>query len=343
MFTIFLGLTPFIFITFLGFVFGKLKVLDLSHAKILNLFLFYIAVPALIIKLIAQNEIGQVDFKQIFSYLIMQSICGIIAYLITSKYFKRSIPESIIWALTVALSNHVTLLLPITEIYFQQNVITQVASIILMDGIILLSIIAFFLELSTKQNVNLFNFIKNLFLNPFILSIIIGLLFLLLNFLLKEKLKSSCSEFKINDSAYRLFLPNTFMNNSGDAVRAIVDWYKINLDQIFIIVDDKDLPLGKIRFRKKGSSGGHNGLKSIIEQLQTQNFKRIRIGIGSPPLLKGENNFNTISHVLGNFSLEEKSILDKVYKKVIDSLEQIDSKKEEFIINELNSFDKDQL
>ena len=164
MFTIFLGLTPFIFITFLGFVFGKLKVLDLSHAKILNLFLFYIAVPALIIKLIAQNEIGQVDFKQIFSYLIMQSICGIIAYLITSKYFKRSIPESIIWALTVALSNHVTLLLPITEIYFQQNVITQVASIILMDGIILLSVIAFFLELSTKKNVNLFNFIKNLFL-----------------------------------------------------------------------------------------------------------------------------------------------------------------------------------
>ena len=162
------------------------------------------------------------------------------------------------------------------------------------------------------------------------------------NFFLKDKLKSFFSEFKINDSTYRLFLPNTFMNNSGEAVRAIVDWYKINLDQIFIIVDDKDLPLGKIRFRRKGSSGGHNGLKSIIEQLQTQNFKRIRIGIGSPPLIKGNNNFNTISHVLGNISVEEKSILDKVYKKVIDCLEQIDSKKEEFIINELNSFDKEQ-
>ena len=112
----------------------------------------------------------------------MQSICGIIAYLITSKYFKRPVPESIIWSLTVALSNHVTLLLPITEIYFQQNVISQVASIILMDGVILLSVIAFFLELSTKKNVNLFSFIKNLFLNPFILSIIIGLLILLLNF-----------------------------------------------------------------------------------------------------------------------------------------------------------------
>ena len=163
------------------------------------------------------------------------------------------------------------------------------------------------------------------------------------NFLLKEKLKSSCSEFTINESTYRLFLPNTFMNNSGDAVRAIVDWYKINLDQIFIIVDDKDLPLGKIRFRKKGSSGGHNGLKSIIEKLQTENFNRIRIGIGSPPSIKGRNNFNTISHVLGNISTEEKSVLDKVYVRVIESLEQLNTKKEEYIVNDLNSFDKDQV
>ncbi len=163
------------------------------------------------------------------------------------------------------------------------------------------------------------------------------------NFILKNKLKSSCSEFKINDLTYRLFLPNTFMNNSGDAVQAIIDWYKINLDQIFIIVDDKDLPLGKIRFRKKGSSGGHNGLKSIIEKLQTNQFNRIKIGIGSPTSVEGKNNFNTISHVLGNISLEENSILDKVYKKVIESLEQLNSKKEEYIISELNSFDKDHI
>ena len=70
---------------------------------------------------------------------------------------------------------------------------------------------------------------------------------------------------------------------------------------------------------------------------------RIRIGIGSPPLIKEKNNFNTISHVLGNISLEEKSILDKVYMKVIESLEQLNIKKEEYIINELNSFDKNQL
>jgi len=161
-------------------------------------------------------------------------------------------------------------------------------------------------------------------------------------FSLKDKVKSFFSEFKINDSTYRLFLPNTFMNNSGEAVRAIVDWYKINLDQIFIIVDDKDLPLGKIRFRKKGSSGGHNGLKNIIEKLQTQDFNRVRIGIGSPTSINEKNNFNTISHVLGNISSEEKSILDKVYEKVIKSFEQLNTQKEELIMNELNSFHKDQ-
>ena len=132
-------------------------------------------------------------------------------------------------------------------------------------------------------------------------------------------------------------------NSSGDAVRAIVDWYKINTDKICIIVDDKDLPLGKIRFRKKGSSGGHNGLKSIIEKLQTNNFNRIRIGIGSPQSIKGADNSNTISHVLGNISVEEKLILDKVYERVIKSLEQLNTKKEEHIIHELNSFDKEQI
>ena len=77
--------------------------------------------------------------------------------------------------------------------------------------------------------------------------------------------------------------------------------------------------------------------------MQTQNFNRIRIGIGSPTLKNGTSNFNTVSHVLGNISLEEKSILDKVYKRVIESLEQLNTKKEEYIMNELNSFDRDQI
>ena len=160
-------------------------------------------------------------------------------------------------------------------------------------------------------------------------------------FTLRNKLKSWSSEFKIDDSTYRLFMPNTFMNNSGDAVKAIVDWYQIDLEQLFIIVDDIDLPLGKIRFRKKGSSGGHNGLKNIINNLQTESFNRIRIGIGSPPMFEKTNNFNTISHVLGNISSKENLILDKVYKKLIESLEQLNNKNEDYIINELNSFYKE--
>ena len=176
MLQIFFGLTPFIFITVLGFIFGRIKIFDLSHAKVLNLFLFYIAVPALIIKFVAQSEIGQIDLKQIISYFLMQGILGLITFLITSNFFKRPVQESIIWSLMVALSNHVTLLLPITKIYFGTEVITQVTSIILMDGIILLSVITFFLELTTKKSIRVSVFLRNLFLNPMIMSIVIGVL-----------------------------------------------------------------------------------------------------------------------------------------------------------------------
>ena len=160
-------------------------------------------------------------------------------------------------------------------------------------------------------------------------------------FILKNKLKSWYSEFKIDNATYRLFMPNTFMNNSGDAVRAIVEWYKIDLDQLFIIVDDIDLPLGKIRYRKKGSSGGHNGLKDIINKLKTENFNRIKIGIGSPPLNERKKILNTISYVLGNISAKENLTLDKVFKQLIESLTKLNTTNEEFIIAELNSFHRD--
>ncbi len=181
MFQIFFGLTPFIFITVLGFIFGRIKIFDLSHAKVLNLFLFYIAVPALIIKFVAQSEIGQIDLKQIISYFLMQGSLGLMTFLITSNFFKRPVQESIIWSLMVALSNHVTLLLPITKIYFGTEVITQVTSIILMDGIILLSVITFFLELTTKKNIRVSVFLRNLFFNPMIMSIVIGVVLFLFN------------------------------------------------------------------------------------------------------------------------------------------------------------------
>ena len=160
-------------------------------------------------------------------------------------------------------------------------------------------------------------------------------------FILKNKLKSWYSEFKINNFTYRLFMPNTFMNNSGEAIRAILEWYKVDLDQLFVIVDDIDIPLGRIRFRKKGGSGGHNGLKNIINQLHTENFNRIRIGIGSPHNIEKSKKLNTISHVLGNISPKENLILENVYNQLIKSLEQLNSKNEDYIINELNSFHRE--
>ena len=153
----------------------------------------------------------------------------------------------------------------------------------------------------------------------------------------KNKLFCNYCEYFKNDINYRLFMPNTYMNNSGDSVKAIIDWYKIHPEKLFIIVDDIDLPFGKIRCREKGGSGGHNGLKSIIDKIKTKEFKRIRIGIGSPPNLEKEKRSNTISHVLGNFSNKEKLDLNKIFKKIIESLEKWDTINNEIIISQLNS------
>ena len=157
-------------------------------------------------------------------------------------------------------------------------------------------------------------------------------------FIVKSKLKCNYSEFIVDQFIYRVFMPTTFMNNSGEAIKAIIDWFKVDKDRLIIVVDDIDLPLGKIRVRKKGSSGGHNGLKSIINHLNSKEFLRIRIGIGSPPLIENDKNYNTISHVLGNFSKPEKLVLDKIFCQMIDSLRKLNDQNENLIICELNSF-----
>tara|TARA_B100000212_G_scaffold31090_1_gene20289 strand:- start:140 stop:751 length:612 start_codon:yes stop_codon:yes gene_type:complete len=162
-------------------------------------------------------------------------------------------------------------------------------------------------------------------------------------FILKNKLRCNYAEFLHDGIIYRMFMPNTYMNNSGEAIRAIVDWYKLDKDELIIVVDDIDIPLGKIRVRKKGSSGGHNGLKSIISHLNSKEFIRIRIGIGSPPLIDKDKKYNTISHVLGNFSKPEKLILDKVFYQMIESLKKLNDHNEDSIICELNSFNINEL
>jgi PTH1 family peptidyl-tRNA hydrolase len=118
----------------------------------------------------------------------------------------------------------------------------------------------------------------------------------------------------------RLLKPTTYMNRSGQAVRAVVDWFKLSPQEVLIVYDEMDLPLGKIRVRLSGSAGGHNGMKSIIAHLGTQEFPRLRIGISSPRDQANGANPDAVSHVLGQFAKSEAALLPEVLQLVQDCL-----------------------
>ncbi|NET31884.1 MAG: aminoacyl-tRNA hydrolase [Cyanothece sp. SIO1E1] len=117
-----------------------------------------------------------------------------------------------------------------------------------------------------------------------------------------------------------LLKPMTYMNRSGQAVRAVTDWFKVSPESVLVIYDDMDLPIGKIRLRLSGSAGGHNGMKSIISHLGSQNFPRLRIGIGSPATQLTSSK-DTISHVLGRLSQAENKIMAEVLAMVVEAVE----------------------
>lgn len=119
----------------------------------------------------------------------------------------------------------------------------------------------------------------------------------------------------------RLLKPLTYMNLSGQAIRAVTDWYKLPPESVLIIYDDMDLPLGKIRLRLSGSAGGHNGMKSAIAHLGTQNFPRLRIGIGKPQDPSAKNDKDAVSHVLGRFYDTETQLVSEVLQLVADAVE----------------------
>ncbi|WP_213809531.1 aminoacyl-tRNA hydrolase [Jeotgalicoccus sp. WY2] len=123
----------------------------------------------------------------------------------------------------------------------------------------------------------------------------------------KSKFKCMYGTGLLNGEKIMLVKPQTFMNLSGEGVRPLVDYYNIELEDIVVIYDDLDLPLGRIRLRQKGSGGGHNGIKSLTQHFGSEKYNRIRLGIERPPAGMPVTNY-----VLGRFPEEDSKTLDKV-------------------------------
>ena len=154
-----------------------------------------------------------------------------------------------------------------------------------------------------------------------------------------KKIHGKIAEIGIGSaSSIKILLPNTYMNESGRSVRAALDWFDLDVNQIVVITDDMDLPLGRIRLRSKGSSGGHNGIKSIINHIGTQDFCRIKIGIGAPTSLPEDRKEKTIPHVLGTFNSNEMPMVNDVLHEVLKGLDLLQQMGIERAGNYLNSY-----
>jgi peptidyl-tRNA hydrolase, PTH1 family len=125
------------------------------------------------------------------------------------------------------------------------------------------------------------------------------------------------SEAVIGGQSVLLMKPTTFMNLSGQAVGEAARFYKIPADHVLVISDDVDLPLGKLRIRKSGSAGGHNGLKNIIQLLGTDQFPRLKIGVGGKP----HPDYDMADWVLGQFQGEDKKTIDAAVTRAADAVE----------------------
>lgn len=123
---------------------------------------------------------------------------------------------------------------------------------------------------------------------------------------------------KLKGSELVLAKPLTFMNRSGEAAKALAGYFKLSPSDILVVCDDLDLPLGKMRLRKKGGSGGHRGLKSIIDLLGTEDFPRLRLGIGRP-----EEKGREADYVLSPFSQEEWEVFSAVLERAVGALEEV--------------------
>ncbi len=132
-----------------------------------------------------------------------------------------------------------------------------------------------------------------------------------------KKFKGEYVKFKYRGEDVILLKPMTYMNNSGESVIQVMNYFKIDVEDLLVIYDDMDMPTGKLRLRQSGSAGGHNGIKSIIAHVGTQNFKRIRVGIDKHPQIP------VVDYVLGRFSKEEQPLIDEGIDRAVKAVEMM--------------------
>lgn len=132
---------------------------------------------------------------------------------------------------------------------------------------------------------------------------------------LRRRFNSQLGDGRLRDERVLLLKPQTYMNLSGRAVREAMTFYKLDPTALLVVVDDMALPLGRVRLRPKGSGGSHNGLNNVIDEIDTENFARLRVGIGE---VSGEH---AVSHVLGSFDGQERACVDQAIVRAADAVE----------------------
>lgn len=143
--------------------------------------------------------------------------------------------------------------------------------------------------------------------------------------------KAVCGKGMVGGEKVILAQPQTFMNLSGESIRSIADYYKIDPEDIIIAFDDISLEVGQIRIRRKGSAGGHNGIKNIIAHLGTNEFPRVKVGVGAKP-----EGGDLVRHVLGRFSREDEKVIGEVLDRAVEAVEMIVSDGVDAAMNRYN-------
>ena len=148
----------------------------------------------------------------------------------------------------------------------------------------------------------------------------------------RSRFKSLCGFAEISGSRVMLMKPQTFMNLSGDAVSEAAEYYKVPMERVVIIYDDVSLPVGKLRVRPKGSAGGHNGIKDIIEKTGTDVFPRIKIGVGEKP----RADYDLAKWVLGRVPVEQRPLMEQAYASAAQAVAEIIRNGTESAMNRFN-------